>query len=365
MQFRTVPEQADFRCRWNALVQGVEHPEVFFTWEWARAVEEAYGDSLRPWLFVFENDDKSLAGIAALATDAAQGHVSFLASTTADYCDFICEPNCREAVAEAVLAECAKMNAAITLANLPADSGTFAAVQRLAGRYRYFLHVRPAYECAQVSLRTAQERETVKADLRRKKMRRLNSAMEERFSPRLQHLTSWDEIETELRGFAQAHIERFAATGRVSNLADPRRQQFLHELARLGTECGWLRLSCLRVGDKSVAWNYGFQFAGSWFWYQPTFDARLEEFSPGVYLLAKIIHEACEDPSTRVVDLGLGAEGYKERFANASRNTLHVTLSRSYAEHLQGVIRYRAAQVLKKCPAVEKVVRHILGRNVP
>ena len=91
---------------------------------------------------------------------------------------------------------------------------------------------------------------------------------------------------------------------------------------------------------------------------------QLEEFSPGVYLLAKIIHEACEDPGVSVVDLGLGAEGYKERFANSCRQTLHVTLTRSYSEHLRGVVRYRAAQVLKKWPAGEKAARNLFRRKV-
>ncbi len=364
IQSRQIPEQEDFRYGWNSLLQRVERPEVFFTWQWARAVEKAYGEALQPWLLVFENDDKSLAGIAALATDTSRSHISFLASTTADYCDFLSEPNCREAVAEAVLAECAKLHANITLANLPADSSTLVALQRLGRKYGYFLHVRPAYQCAQVSLKTAEERAAVKADLQRKKMRRLINVMEERYAPHLQHLTSWSEIEPELPGFAQSHVARFAATGRVSNLADLRRQQFLQELARLSSECKWLRLSRLRVGDKSVAWNYGFYFSGSWFWYQPTFATQFEEFSPGLYLLAKIIHEACEDPRVSVVDLGLGAEGYKERFANSSRQTLHVTLTRSYSKHLRGVVRYRAVQMLKSWPAGEKAARNLFRRNV-
>jgi CelD/BcsL family acetyltransferase involved in cellulose biosynthesis len=361
---RDIADQADLRCRWNALVQRVEHPEVFFTWEWARAMEQAYADSLHPWLLVFENDDKSIAGIAAMATDASRRHISFLASTTADYCDFLSDVHLRETITDAVLGECAKMNASITLANLPADSSTLPAVQRLATRHGYFLHARPAYECAQVSLGAPQEREAVKADLRRKKLRRLIGTMEAQLSPQLQHLTSWQQIEAELPAFTDAHIARFEATGRRSNLADPRRQKFLQGLARLGSERGWLRLSSLRVDDKPVAWNYGFQFAGSWFWYQPTFDTQLEEFSPGVYLLAKIIQEACDDASVKVVDLGLGAEGYKERFANSGRQTVHVTLTRSYAEHLREVVRYRTAQTIKKWPRAEKVVRRILRRNI-
>ncbi len=72
----------------------------------------------------------------------------------------------------------------------------------------------------------------------------------------------------------------------------------------------------LMVGDRPVAWNYGFQFHGSWFWYQPTFDSRQEENSPGQCLLLRIVTEACDMDGIKVVDLGLGAEGYKDRFGN-------------------------------------------------
>ena len=66
-----------------------------------------------------------------------------------------------------------------------------------------------------------------------------------------------------------------------------------------------------------MAWNYGFQFHGSWFIYQATFDRRQEEHSPGHCLLSRIVTEACDMDAMKVVDLGLGAEGYKERFGNA------------------------------------------------
>lgn len=362
VQFREVPRDANFRRQWNALVEKAERPEVFFTWEWARAVEKAYGDVLKPWLFVLQNQDESLVGLAAFATDQSRREISFLGATTGDYCDVLGEPSCRGEIIEALLAECAISNARITLANLPADSATVGALHEAVRRHGYYVYARPAYECAQVSFRTELEREQVKGSLRRKKVRRLIAAMEEKYSPQLQHLGSWQHLESELEAFADAHVARFRATGRRSNLEDEQRRRFLKELARQLSESGWLRLSRLEVGGKGVAWNYGFQFAGSWFWYQPTFDTGLEEFSPGVYLLARIISEACEDPSVTRVDLGLGAEGYKERFANSSRHTLHVTLTRSLPRHLRGMLRYRAAQRLRKWPAAERAVRSVLGK---
>jgi CelD/BcsL family acetyltransferase involved in cellulose biosynthesis len=362
VQFREIPRDANFRRQWNALVEKAKGPEIFFTWEWACAVEKAYGDVLKPWLFVVQNDNGSLAGLAAFATDESGREVSFLGATTGDYCDVLGEPSCRGEVISSLLAECATSKARITLANLPADSATVAALHEAAHKHGYYVHARPAYECAQVSLRTEPEREQVRANLRRKKIRRLVAAMDEKASPQLQHLSSWQQVEGELEAFADAHVARFRAMGRRSNLEDARRRRFLTELGRQLSESGWLRLSRFQAGGKSVAWNYGFQFAGSWFWYQPTFDTGLEQFSPGVYLLAKIIGEACEDPAVTRVDLGLGAEGYKERFANDSRHTLHVTLTRSLPGHLRGMIRYRASERLRKWPTAKRVVRSVWGK---
>ena len=75
-----------------------------------------------------------------------------------------------------------------------------------------------------------------------------------------------------------------------------RRVNFLSELAKLLSGAGWLLLTRLLAGDESVAWNYGFQFAGSWFYYQPTFDARWRQYSPGFCLLTKMVEQACDNP---------------------------------------------------------------------
>ncbi len=91
-----------------------------------------------------------------------------------------------------------------------------------------------------------------------------------------------------------------------------------------------------------------FNFLGSWFWYQPTFDSRQEEHSPGQCLLLRIVTEACDMDGMKVVDLGLGAEGYKDRFGNSTRQTVDVTMTKSWSRHLREIVRYRAASALKR-----------------
>jgi len=62
------------------------------------------------------------------------------------------------------------------------------------------------------------------------------------------------------------------------------------------------------------------------------------------------------------VDLGLGAEEYKERFANQSRETLYVTLRASAAKHAREILRYRAAELIKTSPRIEAGTRAVIKR---
>jgi CelD/BcsL family acetyltransferase involved in cellulose biosynthesis len=113
----------------------------------------------------------------------------------------------------------------------------------------------------------------------------------------------------------------------------------------------------LSVGGSGIAWNYGFRFRSTWFWYQPTFDSQFEQISPGSCLLTKIIGEACDLPQMQTVDLGLGAEEYKERVANTGRTTLHVTITSSWKNKAKAVMRDRAARAVKSWPALETQIR--------
>ena len=362
---REIPEDAELRQRWNALVARVDRPQVFYTYEWSLAVQRAYHSSLHPLLFLAYDEQDCLCGVVALAADLAGRGASFLCANTGDYCDFLAPPEHKHGFVADVLAELRKQSIDnITLTNLPADSDTPAAIRQAAGHSGYRWFARTAYECAQVSLEKIERRPGGnKPVLPRKKMlRRFLNAMGREAPVRLDHAQSWDTIKPMLPEFMEAHLARFLVTGRISNLARPERRVFLEELARLLSEPGWMRLTRLAAGEKTFAWNYGFQFQDTWFWYQPTFDSDLEKYSPGFCLLAKIIEEAADNPALKVVDLGLGAEGYKDRFGNQSRRTLCVTLQSSAAGHAREVLRYGAASVLKAWPPLEAVARSAASR---
>jgi CelD/BcsL family acetyltransferase involved in cellulose biosynthesis len=359
-----IPEEEDLRHQWNALVERMDQPQVFFTCEWALAVQRAYGAIVPRLVFLAYDENDGLCGVVALAINVPAGTASFLCATTGDYCDFISLPEDRETFVTAVMCELKLQNIrGIRLANLPADSATVSALRHAAQSQHYHCFSRTGYICAQVSLGSLQRRGENKPVLPRKKMlRRFLNAMGREAPVHLEHARCWEKAEGILPGFIEAHVARFLATGRISNMVRNERRVFLEQLAKLLSERGWFALTTFAAGQKVFAWNYGFQFQGTWFWYQPTFDSDFEKYSPGFCLLAKLIEEAADKPELQTVDLGLGAEEYKERFANRTRETLYVTLNTSYRRHLREFVRYYVSAAVKMHPEVEGATRFVLAR---
>ena len=256
-----------------------------------------------------------------------------MAGNTADYCDFICHPERRAEFVGAVFGELAKLQLPmLRLANLPADSTTARVLKDGAGKNGYLVFSRPAYQCARIILGSPKEREKLKQSvIQRKAFRYYLKGLEKTGPVTVDHLTQWSAVREILPRFVETHVARFRAGGRNSNLASPERQNFLGDLAELLSGAGWFVLTRLLVGSEPVAWNYGFEFGGSWFYYQPTFDANWREFSPGFCLLTKMVEQACDNPKYNVLDLGLGEESYKGRFATGYRQTLHATITDSAA----------------------------------
>lgn len=361
-----IPDDPRLGEQWNALVGQMESPEVFYTFEWASALHRACRESLKPLLFLGFEGEK-LTGVVALATNLNEAETFFLASATADYCDFISSPEYRFEFVNAVLTALRQeKRARLVLANLPAESSTHEAIAASKPNRTYRFFSRPAYDCAQVSWRTPEERQVVRQSVRRKRgWIRQVAAMEEMAPVKLEHLESASEILCALPDFERTHTARCLSTKRINNLISPERRVFLRELAEALAPKGWITLTRLSLGDTAIAWNYGFRFAGKWFWYMPTFDSSLQKYSPGFCLLNKIVEEACSNDRCEIetVDLGLGAEAYKARLATGSRQTLHVTATSSLGQWTREVIRYRTVSAIQTFPRVENWLRVARDRS--
>lgn len=353
-----VPEDPEIAVGWNNLVFGMGRPEVFFTHQWALAASRSFSDSLRPLTFLV-HESGQLRGVAAMATNREVPDTAFfLTASTADYCDIVSAPENRAAVLAAVLEEINKLSVRhLVLANVPSESHTLRAITAVAKAHRFHLHGRPAYDCGVISLGNNEQRQSVLQSVLRKEREKRGLKKLGQLGPiHITHLST-EQLETGMESIFTAQIARFLATNRLSPLIRPQRRFFLTELGKLLSSAGWLKVSQLEVNGRPVAWNYGFRFFDSWFWYLPTFQTQYEESSPGSCLLRLLTEEACADPSVKRLDLGLGHETYKERFSNAICSTRHLQLSKSMTRHWVNVGRHWLTASTGRFPVLDKPLR--------
>jgi len=347
---------------WNRLVWTMDSPQVFYTHEWALAVSRAYANP-RPLLFTAYRGE-SLVGVAALALDERRKEASFLCTSTADYCDFVSAPSDREELISRVLRELRERDIkTFRFANLPADSASTNVLRAAAKSAGFSALQTPAYFCARISLDSPEQRLQIAQSARRslKKARKMAARAG---GVAIAHRKTWQEFVTEADDYATASVARMLTTGRASNLLYGERRVFMAELAKLLSARGWLTFSTLGIEGRTVAWHFGFQFAGTWFYYAPTFDADLLQLHPrpGAHLLREILQAAASDPETRTVDLGLGDESYKRPYSSNGRHTVDIVASQSRLRILKERARYQVAQTIKRSPSLENRTRSLVSK---
>ncbi len=354
-----VPEDPDLCEAWNTLVLAMENPEVFFTYQWALAASRGFRNNLST-LLLLVYDSGQLAGVAALAVDPnAPKAAFFLTSSTSDYCDIVSAPANRRAVLLALLEEIQKLGLSdLVLASVPSNSATLKELPSVASSRRFYVASRAASNCGIVQLEDEEQRETLLQKLADKsREKRALKRITNLGSVKVIHVTEPEQIGASVESIVSAQISRFLASDRVSPLVGPDRRRFLQHLSELLSQSGWLKISQLEIDGHPVAWNYGFQFGGSWFWYLPTFEMKYEHVSPGSCLLRLLVEEGARDTSLKWLDLGLGDEPYKERFANNSRQTRYIRLSRGLPRHVASVARQMVTTTAARFPQLGDKLR--------
>jgi hypothetical protein len=250
----------------------------------------------------------------------------------------------------------------LRLANVPADSVSVSHLNAAARRTGYGTFARPAYFCSRIEFDSPEQRLQISRSARRNSKKTRN-ALARMGAVTLEHRRSWAEIADEFAEFAAANVGRFLAEGRISNLVSKERRQFLSELAQVLSPREWMTLTTLKLNERTIAWQLGFQFANTWLWYLPAFDASLQDLhpGPGTYLLYQILQEASQQPELHAIDLGLGNEGYKQQHARDGRQTLDINLSRAKTRLAAERIRYSAGELAKKSPFIERYARRCIA----
>jgi len=359
---KTLEGEETLREEWNRLVLEMEVPQVFFTYEWALALERSFQSSTQPLIFILRQGQE-LTGVAALACRPSDAEEAFfLGASTADYCDIVSAPRNRSLVVMELLRalRCSQVRK-ISLTCIPSDSATIEALSR-ARSCGYWSYSRAAYLCSRIVFKRESHGLPPKGAMTSRskgKLKRLS-----KIGPaKLIHLRARDEAFAALDSIVKAQVSRFLATLRASPLLLQERRRFLGELMNLLSQQNWLDVSVLKLGEREIAWNLGFRFEGISFWYLPTYDISMDSLSPGACLLELMTEEGWTEQSLKEIDLGLGDEAYKARIANDSRATRFFVLSSGMVAHAKILGREALTRLAKASRSFEKFVRS-LSRHV-
>jgi hypothetical protein len=147
-----------------------------------------------------------------------------------------------------------------------------------------------------------------------------------------------------LPAFFEMHRAEFAGTGRTSQFVHANERRFYEALVeRVGT----VAMDVLSAGEQRVAMHFGFEQAGTIYWYKPAFDLAHAKGSPGRVMLAHLFARAARD-GVACVDLLKGDEAYKNDWANHRRVTLTTTIVEHRLRDVLGVVTRRLRHLTRR-----------------
>lgn len=107
--------------------------------------------------------------------------------------------------------------------------------------------------------------------------------------------------------------------GGTSIAARPDARRFYDELGRRSASAGTLRLSFLRLDGRAIAFQYGLEDAGTYYFLKTGFDPGFARYAPGRLLLRDLIRRAFELGLKRFEFLG-SEERYKRQWTDAAHD---------------------------------------------
>jgi len=121
-----------------------------------------------------------------------------------------------------------------------------------------------------------------------------------------------DRFVADLDRVARSSYQRAVGAG----FADTPEQR---ALAEIGLEHGWVRAYVLYRGSEPIAYWLCSTYRGRLVLRTTGFLGEYASHRVGIYLLMRVIEDACADPSLDVLDFGPGDAAYKRQFSSDSR----------------------------------------------
>ena len=309
---------------WTELT--VARGSAFTSPQWVRAWARA--DHAAPVIAAVRRDDGSLAGVMPMAVDRPKrGTLRFAGAALGDRFGPVCAPGEEGAVAAAALAAIAASDvrpAMTILHRVDADSDWTDQVVAAAPRKLTKIVQSPADLLYIPAAETDWEGylATRSSKFRQRVVRGLEKSLAKEHSYAVRESSGPDQLEADLDTLYRLHDLRHADDSSIAAGSD---REVLRGFAHRAADAGWLRLRFLEIEGEPVAAFLGWHIGGSYGIYQSGFDPDWARFSVGMLLLVTTVRAGFEEEADEV-DMLLGEEDYKQRFAAATRQVHTVTL---------------------------------------
>ena len=314
----------DWRTQWDELAARSATHSIFQTHAWHECWWTCFGGPARSELrILLAHEGDRLVAVAPLMISAQRVNfrtervLSFIGTInrSSDYGDFIA-PDHDDAIAAFCrwISEHRAEWTLLDLLHVPLHSPHLAVLRR------ELADVGPTDEMVQFDAPARVFGLDPKDDaqaVNKKSLKRHYNALKKAGNVEFTHLGA--EAEAHLEAFYQQHTGRRALAGGHGSLFEEANQrEFYRTLTRAMAPRGWLRFGALRLDGQPLAFHFGFEFAGVFTWYKPSFDAAQAHRSPGEVLIKHLL-EYCMATGVKEFDFTIGDEAFKYRFANQIR----------------------------------------------
>lgn len=341
---------------WECLRLAGRRPEIFQTFEWARASWRTLdlGRSLAT-VVVYAGDEP--VGLLPLSLEGRT--LRFLAAPEADYNDLLVDSSSAASVLavalETLLAAESPSWQRCVLENVPEDGNLALALESLPRRLRARVAWGWASPCPALMLEPSRDARLLSL-LRKDSLRRHHKKLERQGKLGFHHLEDRAQVRAHLPGFFRQHVRRWAMASEASQFLDPAQRAFYHALADEFDPTGPLRFGVLELDDRPIAYHFGFESDGKLIWYKPTFDVEFWDDGPGEVLLSHLL-TYCQEADVRELDFTVGYEAFKYRFANCERHNRRLFLHRSRARTVAIQLLTRARDAVAHRPGISAILR--------
>lgn len=314
---------------WNELLHDSAADTIFLTHQWQFSWWRHLGGGA-PTLIALREESGRLAGLAPLyrtLTDQGEWVLNTVGCVdVSDYLDIIARRGCEEAVYSAVLDLLEEPGAfsftwdVLDLCNIPQRSATLELMGPMAAERGFRVTSRVQDVCPVVALGgTWDEYLAALPGKERRELRR-----------KLRKATPHAGVEWAFAGPEQgleAAVDQFL---RLMALSRPDKAEFLHaehrtfmhDVAKLASEAGWLELAFLTVHGEPAASMFNFVYNNRTLLYNSGLDSsRYLRLSPGIVLTALLIQHSI-GAGREAFDFLRGDEAYKYQLGGVD-TTVH------------------------------------------